>query len=48
MHCHANALLTPKGQVSVFELVEAGMTVQAARNAAHEAVRRLLIDRQTD
>ena len=30
MHCHANALLTPKGRASVFGLVEAGMTVTAA------------------
>lgn len=30
MHCHANARLTPKGRATVFELVEAGMTVTAA------------------
>jgi transposase InsO family protein len=30
MHCHANARLTPRGRATVFELVEAGMTVSAA------------------
>lgn len=34
MHCHANARLTPRGRASVFELVEAGMTVTAACLAA--------------
>jgi len=34
MHCHANARLTPKGRATVFELVEAGMTVSAACLAA--------------
>ena len=30
MHCHGNARLTPRGRATVFELVEAGMTVSAA------------------
>jgi transposase len=30
MHCHAHARLTPRGRATVFELVEAGMTVTAA------------------
>ena len=30
MHCHANARLTPRGRATVFEAVEAGMTVSAA------------------
>jgi transposase InsO family protein len=30
MHCHANALLTPRRRAEVFEAVEAGMTVSAA------------------
>jgi transposase InsO family protein len=30
MHCHANAILTPRGRAKVFEAVEAGMTVSAA------------------
>jgi transposase InsO family protein len=34
MHCHANARLTPRGRATVFELVEAGMTVTAACLAA--------------
>ncbi|HEY6058739.1 MAG TPA: IS481 family transposase [Candidatus Limnocylindrales bacterium] len=34
MHCHANARLTPRGRASVFEYVEAGMTVTAACLAA--------------
>ena len=34
MHCHPNAKLTPRGRASVFELVEAGMTVTAACLAA--------------
>ena len=34
MHCHANARLTPRGRTTVFELVEAGMTVTAACLAA--------------
>ena len=34
MHCHANARLTPRGRATVFELVEAGMTVSAACLAA--------------
>jgi transposase InsO family protein len=34
MHCHANARLTPRGRVTVFALVEAGMTVSAACLAA--------------
>lgn len=34
MHCHANARLTPRGRETVFELVEAGMTVTAACLAA--------------
>ena len=34
MHCHANARLTPRGRASVFLLVEAGMTVTAACQAA--------------
>jgi transposase InsO family protein len=34
MHCHANARLTPRGRATVFELVEAGLTVTAACLAA--------------
>lgn len=34
MYCHANARLTPRGRATVFELVEAGMTVTAACMAA--------------
>ncbi len=34
MHCHANARLTPRGRATVFELVEAGMTITAACLAA--------------
>ncbi len=30
MHCHPNAILTPRGRAKVFEAVEAGMTVAAA------------------
>ena len=30
MHCHPNAILTPRGRARVFEAVEAGMTVSAA------------------
>jgi transposase InsO family protein len=30
MHCHPNAVLTPRGRARVFEAVEAGMTVAAA------------------
>ena len=30
MHCHPNAVLTPRGRARVFEAVEAGMTVSAA------------------
>jgi transposase InsO family protein len=30
MHCHANAILTPRGRARLFEAVEAGMTVSAA------------------
>ena len=30
MHCHPNAVLTPRGRAKVFEAVEAGMTVAAA------------------
>lgn len=34
VHCHPNARLTPRGRATVFELVEAGMTVTAACLAA--------------
>jgi leucine-zipper of insertion element IS481 len=30
MHCHANAVLTPRGRARLFEAVAAGMTVSAA------------------
>jgi transposase InsO family protein len=30
MHCHGNAVLTPRGRARLFESVEAGMTVSAA------------------
>jgi len=30
MHCHPNAVLTPRGRAKVFDAVEAGMTVSAA------------------
>jgi len=30
VHCHPNALLTPRGRAEVFAAVEAGMTVVAA------------------
>jgi transposase InsO family protein len=34
MHCHPNAVLTPRGRARVFEAVEAGMTVSAACEGA--------------